>query len=90
VVFIYTMSGFARNGRANGEGGIRYWAVQSGRVGVEGGGMKDACLVAVRLSRMFRLSRFSFSVCRRTYTRFRTWQKFEIKNTLNLFPALTL
>jgi hypothetical protein len=48
-----------------GEGGIRYWAVQSGWVGVEGGGIKEACLVAVRLLCMFRLSRFSFNVCRR-------------------------
>jgi hypothetical protein len=33
---------------ANGEGGIRYWAVQSGWVGVEGGGIKEACLGAAR------------------------------------------
>jgi hypothetical protein len=32
-----------------GEGGLSYWAVQSGWVGVEGGGIKQACLVAVRL-----------------------------------------
>jgi hypothetical protein len=39
------------------EGGIRYWAVQSG-----GGGTKEACLVTVRLLCIFRLSRFSFSL----------------------------
>jgi hypothetical protein len=42
------------------EGGIRYWAVQGGWVGVEGGGIKEACLVADRC--MLRLSRFSFNV----------------------------
>jgi hypothetical protein len=47
-----------------GEGSIRYWAVQSGWVGVEGGGIKVACLVAARLLCVFCLSRSSFSVCR--------------------------
>jgi hypothetical protein len=50
-----------------GEGGIRYWAVQSGRIGVEGGSIKEAGPVAVRLLCMFCLSRFSFSVCRRGF-----------------------
>jgi hypothetical protein len=53
TVFIYTVSGFVRDGRVNGEGGIRYWAVHSGWVGVEGGGIKEACLVAVQLLCMF-------------------------------------
>jgi hypothetical protein len=50
-----------------GVGGIRYWAVQSGRVGVEGGGIKEACLVVDRLLCMFCLSRFSFIVFRRGF-----------------------
>jgi hypothetical protein len=41
VVFIYTVP--------MGEGDIRYWAVQSGWLVVEGGGIKDACLVATYL-----------------------------------------
>jgi hypothetical protein len=48
------------------EGSIRYWAVQSGCVGVEGGGMKDACLVAARLL-CFLFSPFFFSIYRRGF-----------------------
>jgi hypothetical protein len=48
VVFIYTVSGFVQDGRANGGGrhqvlGGSEWI---GRCG--GGGIKEACLVAVR------------------------------------------
>jgi hypothetical protein len=67
MVFIYTVLGIARDGRANW--GRRHqvlggseWLVRCG-----GGGIKDACLVAVRLLCMVRLSHFSFSVCRRGF-----------------------
>ena len=37
------------------------------RVGVEGGGIRDACQGAVGLFCVVRLSRFSLSVCRRGF-----------------------
>jgi hypothetical protein len=52
---VYTVSGFARDGRANGErhqvlGGSE-WMVRYG-----GGGIKDACVMAVRLLCMVKYS----------------------------------
>ena len=41
--------------------------VQGRRVGVEGGGIKDGCQVAVRLLCIVCLSRFSLSVRRRGF-----------------------
>jgi hypothetical protein len=54
VVFTYTVSGFARDGRANG-GGRHQVLGGSERTGRCGGGRyKGAGLVAVRLLRMLR------------------------------------
>jgi hypothetical protein len=56
VVFIYTVSRFAQDGRANGGGRhqVLVGSEWTGRCG--GGGIKEACLVAVRLLCMFCLS----------------------------------
>jgi len=50
-----------------GKGGIRCRAVQGRWVGVEGGGIKDACQVTVGFLCVVCLSRFSLSVRRRGF-----------------------
>jgi hypothetical protein len=67
MVFIYTVSGFAQDGRANGGGRHQVLGGSEWKCRCGGGGIKEACLVADRLLCMFRLSRFSFSVCRRGF-----------------------
>jgi hypothetical protein len=73
-----------------GEGGIRYWAVQSGRVGVERGGIKEASYSTSSLfeggpDRGFRNVGKTQSdvgeIPKRIYTISKTRRKFEIKIT---------
>jgi hypothetical protein len=67
VVFIYTVSGLARDGRTNGGGEHHVLGRSEWMGGCGGGGIKGACLVTARLLCVFCLSHFSFSVCRRGF-----------------------
>jgi hypothetical protein len=53
VVFIYTVSGLARDGRTNGGGEHQVLGRSEWMGGCRGGGIKGACLVAARLLCVF-------------------------------------